>query len=61
MYTSCFVQKFNNAVLVYSCLIPNSSNNVEGLDKRHFFRVLDGCVGNMQFDLFTNPMMTFAE
>ena len=34
MYTSCFVEKFNNTVLVYSCLIPNSSNNVEGLVTR---------------------------
>ena len=32
MYTSRLVEKFNNAVSVYSFLVPNSSNNVEGFN-----------------------------
>ena len=60
MYTSYFVEKFNKAVSVYSCLVPNSSNNVEGINNWHFFKALDGWPRNTRFDLFTNPT-TFAE
>ena len=33
----------------------NSSNNGEGLNNWHFFRVLYGWFGHTRFDLFANP------